>query len=81
MRRVIDWFQALRRGEKRIAPQGARGRVYVKRDGSNPQADDAKRVLVSPKAQCHVVVKRADGTTERCVVPATVEFTDRNQNG
>ncbi len=34
IKRFKDWIAALRRGEKRVAPQGVRGRVYAKRDGS-----------------------------------------------
>lgn len=31
MRRLWEWLKALRRGERRVAPYGARGRVYEKK--------------------------------------------------
>ncbi len=30
--RLLNWFKARQRGEKRVAPKGTRGRVYAKRE-------------------------------------------------
>lgn len=39
MRRLIEWFRAWRRGERRIAPHGVRGRVYARAgEGSGVRA-------------------------------------------
>ncbi len=41
-----NWFRAWKRGEKRIAPRNARGRVYAKRDKKDdPMAAKAKGKL------------------------------------
>lgn len=33
MRRLVEWFRALLRGERRIAPAGVRGRVFERKGG------------------------------------------------
>jgi hypothetical protein len=35
IKRLIEWFNAKRRGDVRVAPHGARGRVYA-RAGTEP---------------------------------------------
>ena len=43
LKQLLDWYRAYRRGERRIAPAGVRGRVYEKREGGgNPMATRAK---------------------------------------
>lgn len=71
--RLIDWFSALRRGEKRIAPHGARGRVYAKRDGSVDNASDGRQFRVSPTATCEAKITRADGTVEIVNLPVDIK--------
>ena len=48
IKRFKDWCCALRRGEKRVAPQGVRGRVYEKRDGSDGGHPGHMPVIVDP---------------------------------
>jgi len=73
--RIKESFGAWRRGEKRIAPHGSRGRVFVKK---NPEAESSagseKRISAGPKAVLEITVTRADGTVEKHAVPATAEF-------
>lgn len=38
---TISDFRAWRRGEIRVGPRGSRGRVYRKRDGTEPEAPGA----------------------------------------
>jgi len=36
--RLREWWQARKRGERRIAPPGVRGRVYERKGGGGPLA-------------------------------------------
>lgn len=67
---VIDHFHAHRRGERRIAPYGATGRVYERVNqsiaGGNHQSSGRG------KATLDLTITRANGTVERRSVPVTV---------
>jgi hypothetical protein len=71
IRSFVEDFKARRRGEKRIAPRGLRGRVYA----SNAPADaggTVVRIGKTPTAQLTMTIRRADGTVEKVTVPAKV---------
>lgn len=55
--------KARRRGERRIAPPGVRGRVYAPRNGPVIHAG-AHNVRSEPKIEVEIQVTRADGTVE-----------------
>lgn len=62
---TIGDFHAWRRGEIRVGPRGSRGRVYRRRDGTEPEAPggrtDRKRVVkITAK-----VFRAAGGPVER----------------
>ena len=73
--RMREGFNAWRRGEKRVAPYGSRGRVWVKKDDLLPATSAAgeKKVKAGPTAVLEMKVTRADGTVETIRVPATAE--------
>ena len=48
IKRFCDWCSALRRGEKRVAPRGVRGRVFEKRDGTDGGHPSNMPVIVDP---------------------------------
>jgi len=59
-RRLVDWWQAWRRGDQRIAPIGTRGRVYARPGEGGPVAAKGK-----PEATIRARVYRAaTGTWE-----------------
>ena len=66
---VIEDFKALRRGERRVAPYGATGRIYQRKQGD---AGTAVRIAATPKATLKMTITRANGTVEVIEVPATV---------
>ncbi len=39
---LVEWFKAWRRGEKRVGPKGARGRVFTKKHYVEPTVGYAK---------------------------------------
>lgn len=78
MKERIEDFRAKRRGERRVAPAGATGRVYERRNKVEPAARTAPaapgpRVKTKATARLHMKIERADGTVEHRVVPASVE--------
>jgi len=60
MNRLIEFMKAWWRGEKRVAPHGARGRVYERKDGGGP-IQAVARFHGSIKAR---VYRAATGTWE-----------------
>jgi hypothetical protein len=60
---LLELFYAWRRNERRIAPVGAKGRIYVRKDGdsSSPSSIVAKS---SPVGTISAIVIRADGRVE-----------------
>jgi len=57
LRSFVEDAKAFRRGEKRVAPRHARGRIYVKR------SDGTQRSLAPGEASVKIVHTRAaDGT-------------------
>jgi hypothetical protein len=69
--RIYEWYKARRRGERRIAPTGVRGRVYASRDKN--KADGIISAKAEPTAVIHMKVTRKDGTVEYITVPATAQ--------
>lgn len=74
-KRITESFKAWRRGERRVAPHGVRGRVYEKKD---PQHDTTgsgggREISSRGTATLHMKVLRQDGTSEEIEVPATVK--------
>lgn len=60
-------YQAWKRGEKRIAPAGATGRIYKKKNGASAQA--VKNVKGNTKLKSvGAKITRADGTVEHLVL-------------
>ncbi len=73
-RRIFDWYQMKLRGERRIAPQGARGRIYEKK---NPElvgniAGAGKEFSAGPTCTVQAKITRADGTVEYLDLPGSV---------
>ncbi len=66
-----QWYGALRRGEQRIAPYGARGRVFARPEESN-EGPSLLSADAEPVAVIHMKITRGDGSVERVSVPATV---------
>ena len=67
MRRLLEWWRAMRRGDHRIS-KVSRGRIYAKKN--EPTA--AKTLA---KATMELTIVRADGTTEHRTVPCTTGLT------
>lgn len=63
--RFWEGLKAQRRGERRIAPYGSRGRVFEKR---NPEAESSalsgKNISAGPKLTVTAKITRADGSVE-----------------
>lgn len=72
LKELVSDFRAWRRGEKRVAPYGSRGRVYEKKSGNAGSGPSLNRTKAEPKATLHMKIMRADGTIEHRSVPATV---------
>ena len=77
LRRITEAFGAWRRGERRIAPQGVRGRVYEKKDpAAESSAQSEKKISAGPKAVLEMKVTRANGEVETIRVPAKAELVE-----
>jgi hypothetical protein len=74
IRSLVEDFKAHRRGEKRIAPRGTRGRIYAPKVGSVAADNEGMsfRVSKTPTAQLTMKITRANGDVETIVVPAQV---------
>ena len=70
LQELIEWFAALRRGEKRIAPASVRGRVYERPEGRS--AGTARSKLKATLAPSRVY-RAAEDAWYR-VNPATGEL-------
>ena len=64
MGRLSEDFAAWRRGDRRVAPHGARGRIYVKKNGDNNKPPGLVRVGCRPTVRIGLKVMRTDGTVE-----------------
>jgi hypothetical protein len=73
MRQLIRDIKAFFRGERRVGPRGARGRVYQKKKPPEGNPSGATQVSARASGTLTMVITRADGTTETVVVPATAE--------
>lgn len=65
--RLKEWNESRKRGEKRVAPKGQRGRVYAgPKDAPNPPPDGNPHKAAIAKGQLKVSARviRADGTIE-----------------
>lgn len=64
--RIVDWYQARKRGERRIAPYDVKGRVYEKIDKNvvvtKAGADMASRKVGKVTVKARII--RKDGTVE-----------------
>lgn len=67
---IKEDFKAARRGERRVAPYGTRGRVYEAKPGSKKQPFDKIKAKARPTATISARVIRADGTIEELGVIA-----------
>ena len=73
--RIIEAFGAWRRNERRVAPYGARGRVFEKKNPEVAQSSPGNvNVKAGPTATLEMKITRKDGTVETIVVPATAEL-------
>lgn len=70
---LIEDFKAYRRGEKRVAPRGTRGRIYAPTEGKS-EVGTTFRAKADPVATLIMKITRTDGTVERVTVPAKVKF-------
>lgn len=70
--RMIEGYKAWRRGDKRVAPYGTRGRVFERKNGE-PSGGSSVNIGVKPKANLEIKVTRADGRVEVHNIPASVE--------
>ncbi|MDH3673654.1 MAG: hypothetical protein OES46_21270 [Gammaproteobacteria bacterium] len=61
---VKERVQSWKRGERRIAPKGQRGRVYQGPYDPNPPSSPPLNVDAKAKLKVSAVVTRADGTVE-----------------
>lgn len=64
LERLRAWWRARQRGEKRVAPPGVRGRVYVRKDALSDGGPDQIKVDAEPQAYISARVIRADGRVE-----------------
>jgi hypothetical protein len=78
LKTYVEDVKAWRRGEKRVAPRGARGRVYALRNGETPAVGSGTTFLFRKEPTANLVMRviRADGSVETIKVPAQV-----NRNG
>lgn len=87
MREKIEDWKARRRGEVRIAPPGATGRVYARRADIEPaarapqQAGFVAKVPTEPKVTLRMKITRANGEIEHRVEGGTVVKIPRNLGG
>ncbi len=73
-RELWDHFKAKRRGEKKVAPYGTRGRVYQPAEGEpDMNAGNVMTVKKEPKVTIRAKVTRTDGTVEDHGVVASTE--------
>lgn len=72
--RVKEKFQDMKawhRGETRVAPPGARGRVYAKKSDTVSTPDNFRAVSTG-KAELQMVIVRANGDRTTVTVPAGI---------
>ena len=67
---LVDQFRAWRRGERRIAPYGVRGRVYER--VKEPEKADDHNASAHGRAALEMKIVRADGTIETRRVKARI---------
>lgn len=60
LKRILEYFAARKRGEKRVAPAGVRGRVYVRTENEGGGVE----ARAEPQASISARVIRADGRVE-----------------
>jgi hypothetical protein len=63
LQNVVEWAKALKRGEKRIATNAARGRVYEKK-GTENQGKTPFKNTMSGTLKIKAKITRADGSIE-----------------
>ena len=71
-RRISDWFRNYRRGERRTAPRGVRGRVLEKKSPKGDSDVLMAPVKAKPKGSIKMKVTRKDGSVEYYNADATV---------
>lgn len=69
LRSLVSDFRAWRRGERRVAPRSARGRVYARPDS---EALGPVRVRREPTARLLLTITRANGSIEHVEAPASI---------
>jgi len=64
LNRLAEWYKALRRGERRIAPYGNTGRVYEREapDYGDKSGGKEFKAVATPTLTARVI--RANGTVE-----------------
>jgi hypothetical protein len=70
---LVEDVKAWRRGERRVAPRGVRGRVYAPKEEA-ASGGSVVRIRKEPIASLVMKVTRADGSTETIEVPAQVSY-------
>ena len=71
LKELWEDLKAKRRKEKRVAPYGIRGRVYL-RDGA-PSGPSVYGSCATPELTLNIKITRADGTVEYMNAPATIK--------
>jgi len=72
VRELIGDVKAFFRGEKRVAPYGATGRIYTQRNPDSEKGSGGHSQTTSKATgTLTMVITRADGTVETVVAPAT----------
>ena len=69
-REFLSDFRAFRRGERRIAPAGATGRVYERKNAPDEGSGTNRNASGRGTATLTMKITRADGTVETRIVPA-----------
>jgi hypothetical protein len=81
LKSVWEDYKARRRGERRIAPRGAKGRVYTKDSVPEESPNGVKSAKGRATGQLTMKITRANGDVETVVVPATVTQLGDASNG
>ena len=78
-RGISDWYRNLRRGERRIAPRGVRGRVLAKKNPTDESGDLVAPAKARPKGHIKMKVTRKDGSVEYYDADAVVTTSRRRR--
>ena len=64
--RIVEWFKARKRGERRVAPYGTTGRVFEKKEGEAPTSHVGELFNSDAIGEVTLTARviRVDGTIE-----------------